>query len=80
MRLQGNAKDSTKGSLWEVLVSFEIILNHLETARKVHLKTKTYRFLPTCINAAWATAEKYYNLLDNSSMYAAAVLLHSGLK
>ena len=80
MRLQGNAKDGTKGSLWEVLVSFEIILNHLEAARKKYLKIKTYRYLPTCINAAWAKAEKYYALLDDSPMYAAAVLLHPGLK
>ena len=80
IRLQGNAKDGAKGSLWEVLVSFEIILSHLEAARKKYLKTQTYRFLRSCINAAWAKAERYYKLLDDSPAYAAAVLLHPGLK
>ena len=70
IRLQGNAKDGAKGSFWEVLVSFKIILNHLEAARKEYLKIKTYRFLPTYINAAWAKAERYYKLLDDSPAYA----------
>ena len=39
-----------------------------------------YWFLPTYINAAWAKAEKYYEVLDDSLVYVAAVLLHLGLK
>ena len=61
-------------------MSFEIIFNYLEMACKKYLKIKTYPFLPTCINAAWAKVEKYYRLLDDSPVYAAAVLLHPGLK
>ena len=49
-------------------------LDYLKMARKKNLKIKIYPFLPTCINAVWAKAEKYYRLLDDSSVYAAAVL------
>lgn len=55
--------------------SMDFIVRHILDSKK------TYEYAPamtTAINTAWFAFDKYYSLIDRTSAYAAALLLHPG--
>jgi hypothetical protein len=76
-RLQGRAQHGHHGSVWEVLLIMEYVMQQLE---KEILRTKP-RGRPTPIQVAsqnaWEKLRKYYNETDNSwQIYAAGTLFN----
>jgi hAT family C-terminal dimerisation region len=71
-RLEGNAEKGHHGSIWEALPAVELLLEHLEGLKRIH-KTG---YLATSVNLAWAKLKEYYQLMDVTPAYAAALFLH----
>ncbi|KAF7577972.1 Dimer-Tnp-hAT domain containing protein [Pyrenophora tritici-repentis] len=68
-RLEGRSKDGKYGAIYEVIPVFEYVLSKLEAGRaQDHLNVN--------LRAAWSKANDYYNKLDDSPAYYAAVCLH----
>ena len=80
LRMQGYAIEGKKGTLWEFLLAMEIILSHFEKAKDMYRNSKSYKFLATAVNNAWAVADKYYKIIDDSTAYVAAVVLNPSYK
>lgn len=76
MRLQGNSRTGSHGSAWECLVAIDIIREHLKKAKAEHLKGRHTGFLGTAINTGLSLAQKYYKLITENPVYAAAVVLN----
>jgi hypothetical protein len=83
LRLEGRSKDSRYGTIYEVIPVYEHILNCLEE------RAQTYEdvdfnahdeapedHIKINLNAAWRKGNEYYNKLDDSPVYYAAVCLH----
>ncbi|KAI7205321.1 hypothetical protein KC316_g304 [Hortaea werneckii] len=62
------------GSIWQVLPVFETVLEHLERARRHRTS------LSTNINLAWQKLNHYYERLEDTSIYVAAVVLRPRMK
>ncbi|KAG9375608.1 hypothetical protein A1F94_013818 [Pyrenophora tritici-repentis] len=67
-RLEGRSKDGKYGAIYEVIPVFEYVLSKLEARAPDHLNVN--------LRAAWSKANDYYNKLDDSPAYYAAVCLH----
>lgn len=86
--LQGQLGGRTE-AIWQVLPTFERLLTQLEDQRQCHLSpqsqlgvdylTAQQRF-STNINLGWQKLNVYYALLDDSSVYVAAVVMHPRTK
>ena len=74
--MQGNPSTGHQGDIGETLICFEILLNHFEDAKIKWARNKEHKFLASAINYAWVVLEKYYKLLDETPVYAAAVILN----
>lgn len=77
--LEGQAKEGHHGSVWEALPAIEALIEHLDQMKQEYSR-ETYPELATSINLAWAKLDDYCKKLDNSSAYAAAVILHPEYK
>jgi hypothetical protein len=85
-RLQGRGKSGRWGAIWEVIPTFDSILQlyedeknrldevdyNVDWAPEAHFKTN--------INLGWNKLRKYWEKLDDSPAYYAAVLLHPSYK
>ena len=76
MHLQGNSKTGSHGSAWECLVTIDIIRKHLKKAKAEHSRGRHTGFLGTAINTGLSLTQKYYELITENPIYAAAVVLH----
>lgn len=75
LHLEGQAKAGHHGSVWEALPAIESLIDHLDKMKQEYTQ-ETHPELATSINLAWAKLDNYYKKLDDSSAYAAAVILH----
>ncbi len=66
-------------SLWEVLPTFEYLLNQFKRF-KVQYKHHQEPHFCYNINAAWLKLTDYYELTDHSPAYIAAIVLHPSIK
>ena len=73
--LEGNAERRHHGSLWEDLPTMEALLTKLEKA-KIMYPMEQKPFLCQFINNVWDKFEHYYSFMDNSPVYAAALMLY----
>lgn len=88
--LQGSAGGKF-GAIWQVLPTFEKRLSHFESLRVQYpiaetissvedtLITPQHHFT-TSINLGWQKLNEYYNKLDETPVYVAAVVLHPRMK
>jgi len=73
MELQGNLSDGRmNGAIFDVLPSFDYLLQHLEDAKKKFTGKST---IATCINLAWTKLNEYYEKSDLTSVYVIATML-----
>jgi hypothetical protein len=82
-RLEGRGKAGKFGAIYEVIPVMEYVLSSLETRTRpyslidfnVHAEAPEDH-LAINLRAAWRKADGYYNKLDDSPVYYAAVCLH----
>jgi hypothetical protein len=82
-RLEGRGKSGKFGAIYEIIPVFEYLLTSLETLAlpysyvdyNAHLEAPEDH-LAINLKAAWRKANDYYNKLDQSPAYYAAVCLH----
>ena len=79
LRLQGQATDGSYGAIWEVLPSMQYLINALERASEIHTYRKA-KHLHICINNALAKLREYSQLLDDSPVYAASLVVNPAIK
>jgi hypothetical protein len=72
-RLEGRAEKGECGSLWEGLPALETLLSHVERSKTEYT---CHKHLATSLNEAWIKLKQYYERMDESPAYAAALMLH----
>lgn len=84
--LQGRGKIGNHGAIWEVLITFEWLLDQLEEM-KDRLSEVDYEdpdapedHLKTNVNLAHAKISEYYSKFDDAPVYYAATILHPHYK
>src|SRR5579859_7781982 len=78
MELQGDLSDERMNSvIFDVLPSFDYLLQHLEDAKKKFTGKST---MATSINLAWLKLNEYYEKSDLTSVYVIATMLDSRMK
>ncbi|EFQ87876.1 hypothetical protein PTT_16444, partial [Pyrenophora teres f. teres 0-1] len=84
--LEGRGRHGRHGAIWEVLVTFEWLLDQLK-ALKDRLKDVNYEdpdapedHLVTHVNLAHSKLAEYYEKFDNAPVYYAATVLHPRYK
>jgi hypothetical protein len=78
MELQGDLSDGRmNGAIFDVLPSFDYLLQHLEEAKKKLTGKST---IATCINLAWSKLNEYYEKSDLTSVYVIATMLDPRMK
>ncbi|KAI0568029.1 hypothetical protein Alg215_12403, partial [Pyrenophora tritici-repentis] len=84
--LEGRGRHGRHGAIWEVLVTFEWLLDQLE-ALKDRLKDVNYEDLDapedhliTNVNLAHCKLAEYYAKFDNAPVYYTATILHPHYK
>ena len=91
MRLQSRAKEGHHGTLWEGLPAMEFLLDKVISAKanhatRIEAKTldeddpvaKTNKHIATSLDNCWGKLDQYYTMLDETPVYAAAIVLHPG--
>lgn len=78
-RLEGRLKEGKFGSLWEVLPTFEYLLDQFERF-KVQYEHHPEPHFRHNINAAWLKLTEYYQLTDRSPAYITATVLNPAHK
>ena len=78
MELQGNLSDEQmNGAIFDLLPSFDYLLQHLEDAKKKFTGKST---IATCVNLAWLKLNEYYEKTDLTSVYVIATILDPRMK
>jgi hypothetical protein len=77
-RVEGNAYSGSHGALWEVIPTMDYLFAKLkkaadEVSENETLFTDCYT---NCLNYGFLKLKEYYNVIDASPYYAAAVALH----
>jgi hypothetical protein len=91
LRLQSRAKEGHHGTLWEGLPAMEFLLDKVISAKADHTTrmeaekldeddpvNKTNKHIATSLDNCWGKLDEYYKMLDETPVYAAAVVLHPG--
>jgi hAT family C-terminal dimerisation region len=91
LRLQSRAKEGHHGSLWEGLPAMEYLLDKVITAKKDHARrteddlpwnddptAQTNKHIAASLDNCWGKLDEYYKMLDDTPVYAAAIVLHPG--
>jgi len=60
----------------DVLISYEYLLDHLEQVKERYQSWDTEPYFRWCVEFGYQKAKQYYELLDESPVYVAAVVLH----
>jgi hypothetical protein len=63
-------------SLYKVIPAMDFILQHFEQGRQDHSGT----LMAPLYQSGWEKMRKYYNLLESTPAYVAAIVLHPGYK
>ncbi|KAJ3455557.1 hypothetical protein MRS44_017039 [Fusarium solani] len=77
--MQGNPGTASGSRVWDILPTYEFLLQHLEEFKTRYKDHKEQHFRYN-INQAWMKLDKYYGLTDDSPIYVAAVVLHPRMK
>ena len=78
MELQGDLSDERmNGAIFDVLPSFDYLLQYLEDAKKKFTGKST---IVTSINLAWLKLNEYYEKSDLTSVYVIATMLDPRMK
>lgn len=86
--LEGRGKQGRHGAIWEVLPTFEWILNELEKKKEQYedidfstdQSSQFEDHVPINCNLGWQKIHDYYKKLDDSPYYYAACILHPHYK
>jgi hypothetical protein len=79
LRLEGQSAQGKHGAIWEVLPAMQVLINHLDDARKIHTPRKS-KCLNACIVNALTKLCEYYKLLDSCPVYAASPVFNLAIK
>ena len=77
--LQGNAGGKF-GAIWQVLPTFEKLLQHFEDLRTQYPVSMTEHHFSININLGWQKLNEYYDRMDDTPVYVAAIVLHPRMK
>lgn len=78
-RLEGRPREGKCGAIWEVLLTMEWLLKHLEESKLRHEQDEE-PYLRIGCNLGWMKLDQYYALTDNSPAYLAALVLHPAFR
>ncbi|XP_044715999.1 transposase [Hirsutella rhossiliensis] len=78
-RLEGRPKEGKFGAVWEVLLTMEWLLKHLEDSKLRHERDEE-PFLRIGCNLGWMKLDQYYALTEDSPAYLAALVLHPAFR
>ncbi|PNP40319.1 hypothetical protein THARTR1_11250 [Trichoderma harzianum] len=78
-RLEGRPKDGKFGAIWEVLLTMEWLLKHLEESKLQHERDEE-PYLRIGCNLGWMKLDQYYTLTEDSPAYLAALILHPAFR
>ncbi|KAM3505831.1 hypothetical protein MY10362_002714 [Beauveria mimosiformis] len=78
-RLEGRPKEGKFGATWEVLLTMEWLLKHLEESKLRHERDEE-PYLRIGCNLGWMKLDQYYTLTEDSPAYLAALVLHPAFR
>ncbi|OBS16274.1 hypothetical protein FPOA_13066 [Fusarium poae] len=78
-RLEGRPQEGKFGAIWEVLLTMEWLLKHLEEAKLQHERDEEPHLRIGC-NLGWMKLDQYYTLTEDSPAYLAALVLHPAFR
>ena len=78
-RLEGRPKEGKFGATWEVLLTMEWLLKHLEES-KIRHEHDEEPYLRIGCNLGWMKLDQYYTLTDHSPAYPATLVLHPAIR
>ncbi|XWX00783.1 hypothetical protein V2A60_008804 [Cordyceps javanica] len=78
-RLEGRPTEGKHGAVWEVLLTMEWLLRHLEESKMQHEHDEE-PYLRVGCNLGWMKLDKYYALTDDSPVYLAALVLYPAFR
>ncbi|KAK2670373.1 hypothetical protein RAB80_014510 [Fusarium oxysporum f. sp. vasinfectum] len=78
-RLEGRPKEGKFGAIWEVLLTMEWLLKHLEEFKVQHELDEEPHLRIGC-NLGWMKLDRYYTLTEDSPVYLAALILHPAFR
>ncbi|KAG7426566.1 putative AC transposase [Fusarium oxysporum f. sp. raphani] len=67
------------GAIWEVLLTMEWLLQHLEDSKLQHEQDEE-PYLRIGCNLGWMKLDKYYTLTEDSPVYLASLVLHPAFR
>jgi hypothetical protein len=80
LRLEGKWKTGSRGSVWEILPTIDLLVEHREATKAKYEHIHEYTHVKTAIKNVWLVLDKYYNLAEVSPIYVAAVDLNPNCK
>ncbi|KAK6854901.1 hypothetical protein PG995_009089 [Apiospora arundinis] len=78
-RLEGRPQEGKFGAVWEVLLTMEWLLKHLEEAKLQH-KRDEEPYLRIGCKLGWMKLDQYYSHTEDSPAYLAALVLHPAFR
>ncbi|KAL5610632.1 hypothetical protein FOBRF1_006749 [Fusarium oxysporum] len=78
-RLEGRPKEGKFGAIWEVLLTMEWLLKHLEEFKAQH-ELDEEPHLRIGYNLGWMKLDRYYTLTEDSPVYLAALIPHPAFR
>ncbi|KAJ6436796.1 putative 115 kDa protein in type-1 retrotransposable element R1DM [Purpureocillium lavendulum] len=78
-RLEGRPREGRFGAIWEVLLTMEWLLKHLEEAKLQHERDEE-PYLRIGCNLGWMKLDQYYALTEDSPAYLASLVLHPAFR
>jgi hypothetical protein len=77
IRTRRSGKDKSYGNVWNVILAYEALSGKLKDLKQQMTDFPDFKHFKICINQAWKKLDKYYQLLDETFIYYAALVLHS---
>ncbi|KAK2926577.1 HAT, C-terminal dimerization domain [Fusarium oxysporum f. sp. vasinfectum] len=78
-RLEGRPQEGKFGAIWEVLLTMEWLLKHLEEAKLQHERDEE-PYLRIGCKLGWMKLDQYYSYTEDSPAYLAALVLHPAFR
>jgi hypothetical protein len=93
MRLQSRVKEAHYGTIWEGLPCIKFFLDKVISAKQDYAarmavkivtlnendeSAQTNKYIATSLDNCWSKLDEYYKMLDDTPVYAAAIVLHPG--
>ncbi len=78
-RLEGRPREGKFGATWEVLLTMEWLLKHLEESKLRHERDEE-PYLRIGCNLGWMKLDQYYSITDDTPAYLATLVLHPAFR